>query len=72
MRKGKVISFDDSKGSGYIECEETKQPVYVHWTSIRSKLSQYIKTLSEGQVVEFKEFVYNTQATRQALEVWVD
>lgn len=51
MSKGKVKYFNDTKGWGFIACDETDQDVYVHHTSIN--MDGY-KTLREGQEVLYE------------------
>ena len=49
MTKGKVKWFNESKGYGFITCEDGKD-VFVHYSSIRG---EGFKTLVEDQEVEF-------------------
>ncbi|KPJ49997.1 cold-shock protein [candidate division TA06 bacterium DG_26] len=49
MTKGKVKWFNESKGYGFITCEDGKD-VFVHYSSIQG---DGFKTLWEGQDVEF-------------------
>ena len=50
MLKGKVKWFNNDKGYGFIEYENTGD-IFVHYSSI---LSQGYRTLVEGQYVEFE------------------
>ena len=50
MLKGKVKWFNNEKGYGFIEYENTGD-IFVHYSSI---LSQGYRTLVEGQYVEFE------------------
>jgi len=49
VTKGKVKWFNESKGYGFITCEDGKD-VFVHYSSIQG---DGFKTLWEGQDVEF-------------------
>lgn len=49
MAKGKVKWFNESKGYGFITCEDGND-VFVHYRSIQG---EGFKTLMEGQDVEF-------------------
>lgn len=49
MAVGKVKWFNETKGFGFISCEEGPD-VFVHYTAIRG---DGFKTLLEGQDVEF-------------------
>ena len=60
---GRVKWFNNEKGYGFIEYKENED-IFVHYSAI--KLDGY-KTLSEGQVVEFK--LINTDKGYQAQEV---
>ena len=51
MIRGKIISFDHSKGSGVIEPENGGENVSVHFSAVTSK-SQ--RTLQAGQFVQFE------------------
>lgn len=51
--KGRVKWFSESKGYGFIACEEEgKQDVFVHHSGIEM---DGFKTLGQGQFVEFEE-----------------
>ena len=50
MLKGKVKWFNNDKGYGFIEYENSGD-IFVHYSSI---LSQGYRTLVEGQYVEFE------------------
>ena len=60
---GRVKWFNNEKGYGFIEYKDNED-IFVHYSAI--KLDGY-KTLSEGQVVEFK--LINTDKGYQAQEV---
>lgn len=47
---GTVKFFNDSKGYGFISCEETGKDVFVHFTGIAGSGH---KSLTEGQKVTF-------------------
>jgi CspA family cold shock protein len=47
--QGKVIWFNDTKGYGFIECEDGKD-VFVHYTGI---IGLGYRTLEQGEVVTF-------------------
>ena len=47
---GKVTSFNDSKGFGFIETD-TRDSIFVHYTEIQGP---GFKTLAEDQRVEFE------------------
>lgn len=49
MAKGKVKWFNESKGYGFITCEDG-QDVFVHYSNIQG---EGFKTLMEDQEVEF-------------------
>ena len=50
MNKGTVKWFNESKGFGFISCEDGSDDVFVHFSSI---VSNGFKTLAEGQKVVF-------------------
>jgi CspA family cold shock protein len=49
LAKGKVKWFNESKGYGFITCEDGKD-VFVHYTGLKG---EGFRTLMEGQDVEF-------------------
>ncbi len=49
LAKGKIKWFNESKGYGFITCEDGND-VFVHYTGIKG---DGFKTLMEGQDVEF-------------------
>ncbi len=49
VAKGKVKWFNESKGYGFITCEDGED-VFVHYSSVQG---EGFKTLMEGQDVEF-------------------
>ena len=63
MRVGRVKWFNNEKGYGFIEYKENED-VFVHYSAI--EVDGY-KTLSEGQLVEFK--LVETSKGYQALNV---
>ena len=63
MMRGKVKWFNNDKGFGFIEYKEGED-IFVHYSAI--ELEGY-KTLSEGQLVEFK--LVETSKGYQALNV---
>ncbi len=63
MMVGRVKWFNNDKGYGFIEYKENED-VFVHYSAI--ELDGY-KTLSEGQLVEFK--LVETSKGYQALNV---
>lgn len=48
---GTVKFFNDSKGYGFITCDETKNDIFVHFTGIEGNGH---KSLAEGQKVTFE------------------
>ena len=64
--KGKVKWFNNEKGYGFIECT-TDEDIFVHYSAIRQ---DGYKSLSEGQIVEFK--LLETEKGLQALDVTVN
>ena len=63
--KGTVKWFNNEKGYGFIEYTEDED-IFVHYSAIKQ---DGYKTLSEGQVVEFK--LLETAKGLQALDVVV-
>ena len=63
--KGKVKWFNNEKGYGFIEYTDNED-IFVHYSAIRQ---DGFKTLSEGQIVEFK--LLETEKGLQALDVTV-
>ena len=63
--KGKVKWFNNEKGYGFIEYTDNED-IFVHYSAIKQ---DGYKTLSEGQVVEFK--LLETEKGLQALDVEV-
>jgi CspA family cold shock protein len=51
MARGKVKWFNDQKGYGFIESQETGGDVFVHYSGISG---EGFKTLAEGDEVEFE------------------
>ena len=51
MASGKVKWFNDSKGFGFIECDDGSDDVFVHYNDIES---DGYKSLAEGDPVEFE------------------
>ena len=62
MANGKVKWFNDSKGFGFIECDDGSDDVFVHYNDIES---DGYKSLAEGDAVEF-EVVQGTKGPRAA------
>src|SRR5438046_10604912 len=50
MATGKVKWFNDTKGFGFIQAEETGKDVFVHHSIIEGK---GFKTLTDGETVEY-------------------
>ena len=65
MKNGTVKWFNGEKGYGFIEYTEDED-IFVHYSAIKQ---DGYKTLSEGQVVEFK--LLETAKGLQALDVVV-
>ena len=63
--KGKVKWFNNDKGYGFIEYTDNED-IFVHYSAIRQ---DGYKSLSEGQIVEFK--LLETNKGLQALDVTV-
>lgn len=63
MMVGRVKWFNNDKGYGFIEYKENED-IFVHYSAI--EIDGY-KTLSEGQLVEFK--LFETSKGYQALNV---
>ncbi len=53
MAEGTVKWFNESKGYGFIESEDSKD-LFVHFSEIQG---EGFKTLTEGQTVEYEEGV---------------
>lgn len=51
MARGKVKWFNDQKGFGFIESQESGGDVFVHYSGISA---EGFKTLAEGDEVEFE------------------
>ena len=51
MSIGKLVSFDSSRGFGFIRPEDGGPDVFVHYSAIEST---GFRTLDEGQRVEFE------------------
>ncbi len=60
MCKGTVKYFNDNRGWGIIESDETQQDVYVHHTGITM---DGFRTLAEGQEVQY-ELIQTDQGPR--------
>ena len=63
--RGKVKWFNNEKGYGFIEYKENED-IFVHYSAIKQ---EGYKTLTEGQIVEFK--LLETIKGYQALDVVV-
>ncbi len=50
MATGKVKWFNDQKGFGFIQAEQTNKDVFVHHTVIEG---QGYKTLTDGETVDY-------------------
>ena len=68
MAKGKVTEWNDSKGFGFITKEGEAKTVFVHYTAIQQ---EGLKTLKEGQLVEFDEVHTTSPSGPQAQNVKV-
>jgi len=64
MREGQVKWFDDNKGYGFINLEDSEEDAFVHHSDIQ--MDGYA-TLSEGQKVSFE--LSQTEKGPKALEV---
>lgn len=51
MATGSVKWFNDSKGYGFIEHDDTGSEIFVHYTAIQG---EGFKSLAEGQRVKFE------------------
>ena len=51
MSKGKVKWFNETKGYGFIQCEEEGEEVFVHYSAIQG---DGFRTLAQGEAVEFE------------------
>jgi cold shock CspA family protein len=54
--RGKVLSFDNAKGTGRIVSDEQGDRLFVHFAFITSQEGQF-RTLSEGQLVEYSRVI---------------
>ena len=63
MATGKVKWFNDQKGFGFIQADQTSKDVFVHHTVIEG---DGYKTLSDGETVEYdcEESAKGLKATR--------
>ena len=63
MATGKVKWFNDQKGFGFIQADQTNKDVFVHHTVIEG---EGYKTLSDGETVEYdcEESAKGLKATR--------
>ena len=61
---GTVKWFDDARGYGFIQVDDTNEDIFVHYSAIDK---EGYKTLSEGQLVEFK--LIETSKGYQAINV---
>ncbi len=52
MATGSIKWFNDSKGFGFIEQQDNKEDVFVHYSAIQST---GFKSLTEGQKVSFEK-----------------
>jgi cold shock protein len=62
--QGAVKWFNEAKGYGFIQRDQTRSDIFVHYSAI---VSNGYKTLREGQRVEFS--VQDTPKGPQATEV---
>lgn len=51
LKQGKVKWFNNAKGFGFIETQDSNEDVFVHYSAIKS---DGFKTLMEGEPVEFE------------------
>jgi CspA family cold shock protein len=51
MAEGTVKWFNDAKGFGFIEPQDGKEDIFVHYSAI---IGDGFKTLAEGQPVSFE------------------
>ena len=51
--RGVVKWFDEIKGYGYIQCNENKEEIFVHFSDIVQEKG--FRTLAPGTVVEFEK-----------------
>lgn len=51
-KRGKVKWFNVSKGFGFIQCEDIKEDIMVHFSEVRVTIAG-TRNLFEGQTVEF-------------------
>jgi len=51
MAKGKVKWFNNAKGYGFIQAEDTQGDIFVHHSSIQA---EGFRSLNEGDPVEFE------------------
>jgi len=65
--KGKVKWFNKSKGYGFILTEDGSKEFFIHWKSIVTKSNNDLKTLEQGEDVEFD--LFNTDKGVQAINV---
>ena len=65
MIVGRVKWFNNDKGYGFIDFKENED-IFVHYSAIDK---DGYKTLSEGQLVEFK--LIETSKGYQAINVWL-
>ena len=63
VSRGKVKWFNNDKGYGFIQVEDEKEDIFVHYSAI---ITKGYKTLEEGQTVEFelKQGEKGLQATK--------
>jgi CspA family cold shock protein len=51
MAHGKVKWFNDAKGYGFIQADDSDKDIFVHHTSIQA---EGFRTLAQGEDVEFE------------------